>query len=440
MTKRIQNWLNTDGSWLFPILAMVAAFSSYLCMYAFRKPFTAATYESLELWGISYKVVLVISQVFGYMLSKFIGIKVVSEMKPERRVGTILLLIGVAWLALLGVALVGYPYALIFFFFNGLPLGMIWGLVFSFLEGRRLTELLGAGLAASFIVGSGWVKGVSRYLMFEWGVSEFWMPFMTGAVFALPLLVSVWLLSLLPPPNEADIAQRTVREPMSGKERMAFFKAYGPGIVMIIAIFVILTAYRDFRDKFEVEIWEGLGYAKDEIGAQLASANTIIGFTVTGLLAFFILVKNNYLAFWGNMGLLIVNSLMLFASMFLFFNGYIDAYWWMISIGFWMYMSYVSYHNVLLERFISVSGVKGNYGFLMYLADSSGYLGSIILLLYKEIWYKEPEGGNGSSWLEFFYSFTYIAGALMILFTLISIIYFIRRFRQKEHNPIQATT
>jgi len=52
-------------------------------MYAVRKPYTASSFEGLQQFGISYKVVLVTSQVIGYMLSKFIGIKVISEVQPK---------------------------------------------------------------------------------------------------------------------------------------------------------------------------------------------------------------------------------------------------------------------------------------------------------------------------------------------------------------------
>jgi membrane protein YdbS with pleckstrin-like domain len=71
---------------------------------------------------------------------------------------------------------------------------MVFGLVLGFLEGRRLTEALSAGLCASFIVADGVVKSVGSQLLVL-GVSEFWMPVATGAVFALPLVVFVWMLS-----------------------------------------------------------------------------------------------------------------------------------------------------------------------------------------------------------------------------------------------------
>ena len=123
-------------------------------MYAFRKPISAGTFEGMELVGIGYKTVLITSQVIGYTLSKFIGIKYVSEVSPSRRAISILVLIGMAEVFLLLFGAVPAPYNFVMLFLNGLPLGMVFGLVLRYLEGRRMTEALSAGLCASFIVSS----------------------------------------------------------------------------------------------------------------------------------------------------------------------------------------------------------------------------------------------------------------------------------------------
>ena len=65
----------------------------------------------------------------GYALSKFIGVKAISEIAPVRRALAILGLIALAWLALIAFALLPAPWNVAAMFFNGLPLGMIWGLV-----------------------------------------------------------------------------------------------------------------------------------------------------------------------------------------------------------------------------------------------------------------------------------------------------------------------
>ncbi len=81
---------------LFIFYAGGAALLSYSLVYALRKPFTAATFDGMELFGMDYKVATSIIQIFGYMVSKFIGIKLISELKREGRLKFILVSIGVA--------------------------------------------------------------------------------------------------------------------------------------------------------------------------------------------------------------------------------------------------------------------------------------------------------------------------------------------------------
>jgi hypothetical protein len=195
----IANRSKPAWSALFIVWAGAAAFAAYFSMYAFRKPFTAAHFADAPQWlfALDYKTALVIAQVLGYALSKLIGIRLISEMGAKGRAAAIVGLIALAWLALVGFAIVPAPYSVGMLFLNGLPLGLIWGLVFSYLEGRRTTEALGAILCASFIVSSGAVKSVGAWLMARWQVSEFWMPAATGALFFPLLLISVLALARL---------------------------------------------------------------------------------------------------------------------------------------------------------------------------------------------------------------------------------------------------
>jgi len=44
---------------LWTVWAMAAAFGTYFCMYAFRKPFTASSYADSPFGGIDFKTLLV---------------------------------------------------------------------------------------------------------------------------------------------------------------------------------------------------------------------------------------------------------------------------------------------------------------------------------------------------------------------------------------------
>ena len=107
-------------------------FLTYAMVYGFRKPFTVATYSDVTpVFGVAYKSCLVISQVLGYMMSKFYGVRFIAELKRLGRGRMILLLVGISWLALLLFAVIPAPYNIPVLFLNGFPLGLIWGIVFS---------------------------------------------------------------------------------------------------------------------------------------------------------------------------------------------------------------------------------------------------------------------------------------------------------------------
>ena len=95
------------------------------------------------------KTALVISQIVGYTVSKVIGIRVCSELPRESRARGLCFLVLGAQSAWVLFAVVPTPGKVLAVFLAGLPLGMIWGLVVRYLEGRRTTEFLFAGLCCS---------------------------------------------------------------------------------------------------------------------------------------------------------------------------------------------------------------------------------------------------------------------------------------------------
>lgn len=419
----IRQYLQRAPSIVFISYAIVAAFGVYFCMFAFRKPFVVATYENTTLWGydLSYKSALIISQILGYALSKFIGIKAIAELRSKYRAALLLSLIGLAELALLLFALTPAPWNVFLLFFNGLPLGMIWGIVVSYIEGRRFTEILGAGLSASFIVASGAVKSVGEWLMLQFHVGEFWMPFVTGALFIIPMLFFVYLLEQIPPPNAEDIAQRTERKPMSGAERLAFFRQYALGLVMLVAFYVLLTAYRDFRDNFAPELWTALGYGKKPY--VFTASEVPIAIAVLMMIGATMWIRNNKMAFKVHLAMVIAGGLLTGGATLLFEQGAIGGALWMILVGLGLYIGYVLFNCILFDRMIAAFRHKSNAGYQIYVADAFGYLGSITVLLYKDF------GQAHLSRLDFFIQAGYalaIGGSLLMA---VAFIYFTRKLR-----------
>jgi len=400
------------------ISAGLASFLVYFCMYAFRKPFAVGTFEGYEIWGFNYKIVLIIAQVIGYTISKFIGIKVISEMKKDRRPWLIIGFIILAELALLGFAFVEPPYNFIFLFLNGLPLGMIWGLVFSYLEGRSVTEILATILSASFIMASGVTKTVGKYLMLTFSVSEFWMPFYTGLIFLIPLFIGVWWLEKIPYPTKEDILLRKERIPMTGTDKKKLFWGLLPGLTALIVMYLFLTAFRDYRDNFSAEIWIETGL-KDN-ASIFAKTETYIAFLALTILAIFVFIKDNLKAVKTMLLVMMVGLISVAFATYLFHQHQaLTPFAWMTIVGLGVYIAYIPLGSMLFDRIIGALSFNGNAGFLIYIADAIGYVGSVLVLLYKEFFFK------GTSILSFFIQFTYLTfffgiGFCLILNTIIS--------------------
>lgn len=406
------------------LYAAIVVFLAYTMIFGFRKSFTVATFDGITLAGYSYKTVLVICQMLGYLLAKFYGIKYISELKRTGRGKTILVLTGFAWLCWLFFALVPVPYNSIFLFLNGFPLGMLWGIVFSYVEGRRSTDFIGATLAVSFIFASGFVKSVGAWLMVNFGISEFWVPFYTGLVFALPLLLFVWLMEKIPPPTEEDINFRAERIPMSQAARKNFISEFLGGLIACTLIYCFATLFRDIRDNFGAEMWKEMNFFNQP--AIFSKTETPITLVVLLLIGSMVLIKNNFTALKTAHYFILSGFIIAGTCTALFKTNHISPIWWMTWVGLGLYMVYIPFNAVFFDRLISTFKYAGNVGFLIYIVDSFGYVGSIGVLLTKEIVKIEL------NWVTFFSNSVVILSVVGSLITLYSLSYFSRKYREQK--------
>ncbi|WP_299990946.1 DUF5690 family protein [uncultured Pontibacter sp.] len=413
------------------LYAAVVVFFAYTMIFGFRKSFTVATFDGIEIAGYSYKTILVISQMLGYLLAKFYGIKYIAELRRTGRGTVILLLTGIAWLSWLFFALVPAPYNIAFLFINGFPLGMLWGVVFSYVEGRRSTDFIGATLAVSFIFASGFVKSVGAWLMVQFGVSEFWVPFYTGLVFALPLLLFVFLMERIPPPSEEDVRLRTERAPMTENDRKRFIKEFLAGIVVCVIIYCFATIFRDIRDNFGAEMWIELGYIDQP--AIFSKTETPITLIILVLIGSMVLIKNNYKALQTAHVFILLGFAIAGISTALFAAQSLDPVWWMMLVGLGLYMVYIPFNAVFFDRLISAFRYTGNVGFLIYLADSFGYVGSVGVLFSKEILQVQL------NWVTFFSNSVIWLSAIGILLTAFSMVYFGRKYEKMRIREVSET-
>ncbi|OQP58201.1 hypothetical protein A3860_07705 [Niastella vici] len=402
------------------VLALVA-FLAYTSVYAFRKPFTVATFNNLSFAGIKYQTLLIICQGLGYMLSKFSGIRFIAELNRRGRWKTSAILIGTAWLSLGVFALLPAPWGVICLFVNGFMLGFMWGIIFSYIEGRRGTDFIGAIMAISFIFAGGFTRSVALWLRDYWGVGEQWLAFVTGLLFLIPLAVFIYLLERMPAPDTQDVQERTQRQPMSSTERRLFLKRFGIGVISVAVAYLFLTIMRDVRDNFMVNLFNELGYgSKPAIFTQTETAISLVILGVMGLLVF---IRNNIRALQTAHGVVVAGFLLAGISSLLFISDALNGLLWMQLVGLGLYMGYIPFNCMFFERLIAAFKITGNVGFLIYLVDAWGYLGSSAVVLSKEVFRLQL------SWVQFypvcvvFFSIAGLAG------TVYSWLYFTRKYK-----------
>jgi hypothetical protein len=417
---------------VFALYAGSAAFCTYFCMYAFRKPFAAGTYEGLQFFGteVDLKTAFALSQLIGYTLSKYLGVKINSERVGDGRARLLVQLILAALAALLLFAVLPTQWKWLAIFANGLPLGMVWGVVVSFLEGRRTSDVLMAGLCCSFILASGVVKDVGKWLMNTHDVPEFWMPFATGALFFPGFILSVWLLRQLPGPTAEDIAERSKRSAMDKNARLAFFREFAGGLILLLLAYTALSAFREFRDVYQADMFKTL-YADSGVDweskkALFTQSEMWVAFGVMAAMAALYVIKDNRRGFFAAMGMMALGFALIGLSTWALEAGHLQGMGWMIGTGLGAYLAYVPFNAVLFERMMAYTRFGGTAVFAIYLADSSGYTGAVGLQLYKDL-----VAGEASR-LAFFKDLCYTISVLGVVMVFLSALYFARKSTATE--------
>ena len=409
------------SDFLFILWAGGAALLSYSLVYALRKPFTAASFENAEFFDLDYKVVVTISQILGYVISKFIGIKLISELKAEERFKFILTSVLLAEASLILFGLLSTPFNVAAMFLNGLSLGCMWGVIFSFIEGRRVTDILASLLGVSMVVSSGTAKSVGLYVMNHLHVSEFWMPALIGAV-ALPLLLLLgWALNRLPKPTQEDIAMKSERETLNGRQRRELFKSYMPFLSMLFVANIAIVVLRDIKEDFLVNIIDVSSYSP-WLFAQIDSIVTLIILGIFGLMVF---VKDNLKALSVLFVLIMSGMVVMSVVSFGQEQFRLSPVAWLFIQSLCLYITYLTFQTIFFDRFIACFRIRGNVGFFIVTTDFLGYTGTVVVLVLKE--FCNPN----IDWALFYNQLAGYVGIFCCILFACSFVYLHQRFRRE---------
>lgn len=419
----IKQRLSQSSLYVFAIYASVVLFLLYTCCYAYRKPFTVGLYRDSDWGGFDLKIIFVLSEIVGYACSKFIGTVILPSIPKKHRIWYVIGLLSFSELAWMGFGAFPTALKIICVFFSGLPLGMIWGILFSFIEGRRISEVLNCGLSVAMVVSSGLVKTLGQYVLNIFAISEYWMPCVTGALVFPFMLLLTYLLNQIPEPDEQDRIHRTERAAMSRADRRNFFRRFFWGICTLIVLYGSLTVFRELRDSFAADLWAELDVKDIMI---FTKTEYPIAFVVLIMMFSTVFIRNNRLALNVIYVIAVSGGCLTIFSTVLYVCGWLNPVWWMIWAGLGMYMGYIPF-TYLIERLIASLHIVSTAVFILYLADSFGYLGTVGVYVMKNFSVVDL------SWNQMLIRTAVISSVLAILSTVGSYKYF-----RKQLNALQV--
>jgi MFS family permease len=345
-------------------------------MYAVRKPFSALVYDHLLVWGVNVKIWMVLAQLLGYTLSKFYGIRMLGKIKHEDRSIYLIAILSLATIPLYLLQFLPPTTWPLLMLFNGFPLGLVWGIVFSYVEGRKYTELIGAMLACTFVFSSGWVKTFGLYLQNALSLQIQQVPFFTALIALIAAAFVILILEKLPPPNAEDLKLRNARKPMTATQQQQFLRDHGPILIPFVTIYGIFTIMRDFRDNFTAEMLIENGAYSREVFTNMELAVSLV---LLCLIPLFSWIKNHQVALNTTTISIIIGVLTSIAATILFDQQRLSIVGLLMFTGGGFYLGYILINISVMDRIVGFSGESGNSGFLIYIADSVGYLFSLII-------------------------------------------------------------
>jgi hypothetical protein len=139
-----------------------------------------------------------------------------------------------------------------------------------------------------------------------------------------------------------------------------------------------------------------------------------------------VLIKNSFKALMVAHFFILLGFIIAGVSTYYFSHQMLNPFWWMMLVGLGLYLVYIPFNSIFFDRLIAAFSMKGNVGFFIYVADSVGYVGSVMVMLAKE----------GMSiqikWTKFFSESVMILSFVGVFITLYAMYYF-----YKKNNTIQ---
>jgi hypothetical protein len=177
-----------------------------------------------------------------------------------------------------------------------------------------------------------------------------------------------------------------------------------------LLVYLGLTAFRDFRDNYGVELFDELGYAKQP--ALFSRTELPVALLVLAIMSSLYRVKDRERGLRVVFAVMTAGLALIGAATLALDGSWLSGQSWMICVGLGVYLAYVPFSSFLFDRLMAATRFAGTAVFAVNLADAVGYTGSVSMQLYKDLLVAS------TSRLGFFKGFSYglsLGGCLLLL-------------------------
>jgi hypothetical protein len=313
-------------------------------------------------------------------------------------------------------------------FFSSFCSSWIYGMMITYLEGRRATEAMLAISTICFVYAGNASRGLGRAVLSA-GVSPHMMPLVVGTAAWLPACALLVLLDSAPKPSAADVAARCRRAPMNYAAKRSFLCTWGVGIGVMMVAYALVTGIRSVRDLYSAAIFAAsldvetapswIFLIADAPGAVL-SAVALVGVGS---------MKDNRRAMLAMLALMMLSIALGLGATALFQLGAVGGVAWQLLMGTSIFVAYALLATPFYERLFAATRTEGTVSFLTFSSDCFGYVVSISLVLYQRFGSAPtaPGAAGDRTELEMFIRVLWGGGCAVLLFLSLAMAYFYAR-------------
>jgi hypothetical protein len=146
-------------------------------------------------------------------------------------------------------------------------------------------------------------------------------------------------------------------------------------------MYLLVTILRGLRADFAPEIWRGLGEPAQPGTFTWSEIWVALGVLVANGCA--VLIRDNRPAFFASLATCGIGFVLIIVAVLARQSSGLTSFGFMVLLGLGLYLPYVAMHTTIFERLLAMTRDRGNIGFLMYVADSIGYLGYVAVMLFR---------------------------------------------------------